>query len=54
MVEPVVLIKILEFFRAAEVSLHNTIKRKKLYDPFLWMGLNCLKATEQLQGGSLP
>ena len=34
MVEPVVLFKILEFFRAAEVSLHNTIKRKKPYDPF--------------------
>ena len=26
---------------------------KKLYDPFLWMGFNCLKATEPLQGGSL-
>ena len=25
----------------------------KLYDPFLWMGFNCLKATEPLQGGSL-
>ena len=27
---------------------------KKLYDPFLWMGFNCLKATESLRGGSLP
>ena len=26
---------------------------KKLYDPFLWMGFNCLKATEPLQGDSL-
>ena len=26
---------------------------KKLYDPFLLMGFNCLKATEPLQGGSL-
>ena len=25
----------------------------KLYGPFLWMGLNCLKATEPLQGDSL-
>ena len=27
--------------------------KKKLYDPFLWMGFNCLKATTPLQGGSL-
>ena len=26
---------------------------KKLYSPFLWMGFNCLKATEPLRGGSL-
>ena len=26
---------------------------KKLYGPFLWMGLNCLNATETLEGGSL-
>ena len=26
---------------------------KKLYGPFLWMGFNCLKATELLRGGSL-
>ena len=25
----------------------------KLYDPFLWMGFNCLKATEPLRGSSL-
>ena len=25
----------------------------KLYDPFLWMGFNCLKATEPLRGDSL-
>ena len=26
---------------------------KKVYDPFLWMGFNCLKATEPLRGDSL-
>ena len=26
---------------------------KKRYGPFLWMGFNCLKATEQLLGNSL-
>ena len=26
---------------------------KKLYSLFLWMGFNCFKATEPLQGGSL-
>ena len=26
---------------------------KKLYEPFLWMGFNCLKAAEPLWGGSL-
>ena len=25
----------------------------KLYGPFLWMGLKCLKATEPLQGDNL-
>ena len=29
------------------------MKNLKLYDPFLWMGLNCLKATWPLQGDSL-
>ena len=24
----------------------------KLYDPFLWMGFNCLKAAESLRGDS--
>ena len=28
-------------------------KKKKLYGPFLWMGFNCLKATEPLRGGTL-
>ena len=27
--------------------------KKKLYGPFLWMGFNCLKATEPLRGGTL-
>ena len=26
---------------------------KKLYDPFLWMGFNCVKAAEPLRGDSL-
>ena len=26
---------------------------KKLYDPFLWVGFNCLKATELLREDSL-
>ena len=25
----------------------------KLYDPFLWMGFDCLKGTQPLQGDSL-
>ena len=29
------------------------MKNLKLYDPFLSMGFNCLKASEPLQGGSL-
>ena len=28
-------------------------KKKKPYGPFLWMELNCLKATEPLRGGTL-
>ena len=28
-------------------------KIKKLCGPFLWMGFNCLKASEPLRGGSL-
>ena len=27
--------------------------KKKLYGPFLWMELNCLKAIEPLRGGTL-
>ena len=29
------------------------MKNVKLYGPFLWMGFNCLKATEPLQEDSL-
>ena len=29
------------------------LKKEKLYGPFLWMGFNCLKATEPLRGGTL-
>ena len=31
----------------------NFFWKKKLYGPFLWMGFNCLKATEPLRGGTL-
>ena len=31
----------------------NPVFKKMLYSPFLWMGFNCLKATEPLHGGSL-
>ena len=31
----------------------NQNQKKQLYDPFLWMGFNCLKAAEPLRGGSL-
>ena len=33
--------------------LSEISKKKKNYDPFLWMGLNCIKTTEPLPGGSL-
>ena len=35
------------------VSKTSLLYIKKLYGPFLWMGFNCLKATEPLQGGKL-
>ena len=31
----------------------GAIFKKKLYGPFLWMGFNCLKATEPLRGVAL-
>ena len=34
-------------------SKNHHIYKKKCYDPFLWMGFNCLKATEPLLGDSL-
>ena len=44
----------------ASYTLHETcdsfidkLKKNKLHDPFLWMGFNCLKATDPLRGGSL-
>ena len=38
-----------------EIHLMQSIlvKTKNFMVPFLWMGLNCLKATEPLQGDSL-
>ena len=38
----------LDFFKTKKT---NT-KANKLYDPFLWVGFNCLKATELLRGDS--
>ena len=35
------------------IYLFFYLKKKKLYAPFLWMGFNCLKATEPLRGGTL-
>ena len=32
---------------------NHKYKLFKLYDPSLWMGFDCLKATQPLQGGSL-
>ena len=29
------------------------VKNKRLYDPFLWIGFNCLKAAEPIVGDSL-
>ena len=29
------------------------VKNKRLYDPFLWIGFNCLKALEPIVGDSL-
>ena len=36
-----------------EIHLMQSILVKTLWFLFLWMGLNCLKATEPLQGDSL-
>ena len=33
--------------------LSEISKKIKFYGPFLWTGLNCIKATEPLRGGSL-
>ena len=32
---------------------NNRFIKKNLYGPFLWVGFNCLKATEALRAGSL-
>ena len=40
------------FFWAGFIYCVNFFK-EKLYGPFLWMGFNCLKATEPLRGGTL-
>ena len=36
-----------------EIKGMEIIGKRKLYGPFFWMGFNCLKATEPLQGDSL-
>ena len=33
--------------------LFTAITEKKLYDHFLWIGFNCLKAAESLRGNNL-
>ena len=40
-------------FIAANMIFRVSSSKKKLYDPFLWTGFNCLKSTEPLQGGCL-
>ena len=35
-----------------EIKGMEIIGKRKLYGPFFWMGFNCLKATEPLQGDS--
>ena len=43
------------FWMPAPVSQYEICSgylKKKLYGPFLWMVLNCLKATESIQGGN--
>ena len=37
--------------QSSKIYLQRNLK--KLYDHFLWMGFNCLKATEPLRGGNL-
>ena len=46
------------YFRSLDVHLSpcsgvHKLFLKKLYDPFLWMGFSCLKASELLRGDSL-
>ena len=41
------------FFWVGFISHVQYIFLKKLYGLFLWMGFNCLKATEPPQGGTL-
>ena len=41
-------------FGHKQIFLKNhEYKLFKLYDPFLWMGFNCLKAMQLLQGDSI-
>ena len=35
------------------IVLEILANKRKLYGPFLWLGLNCLKVTVPLQGDSL-
>ena len=37
----------------SNLSHKLNIKKNKLYGPFLWIGFNCLKATEPLRGDRL-
>ena len=44
---------LVQIHSSEKALFHVLILKKKLYDPFLWMGFNCLKATEPLRGGTL-
>ena len=44
---------ILQIYSSEWVLFTMLIFLKKVYDPFLWIRFNCLKATEPLRGGTL-
>ena len=42
-----------KIWRSSYFSYCLPHQKKTLYGPFLWLGFNCFKTTEPLQGGSL-
>ena len=42
-----------ELCNSESANSGNTILKKKLYGPFLWMGFNCLKARATSRGNLL-